>query len=193
MVPRGLSDRLSSLDASIQLSLDSERLAKSPGAFVVLQVLSLLPDGVECGDLVQMVNSDFDVLRACATLVQCSLAYHEAEDRLQCLAPIREHIACYNTPNCAVFTPVFAFYCRLAAQAREGQCTSDSDRIELKFARNLDNIRLILLQAMAASALKEASIQAVLDLCAIASDRRGTYFNFFNCSPRQSDIVVPRM
>ena len=108
MVTRGLNDRLSSLDVSIEISLASESLTHSPGAFKVLQVLSLLPNGVGIADLAQMLPDESDEVN---TLLQLSLAYQNVHRRIQCLAPIREYILHNNPPKDSLFKPVLRFHC----------------------------------------------------------------------------------
>src|SRR6201996_2903333 len=46
MLMRGAKTRLSSVDVSIQMSLESDRVMSNPSSVVILQMLSLLPEGV---------------------------------------------------------------------------------------------------------------------------------------------------
>ncbi|KAJ7056358.1 P-loop containing nucleoside triphosphate hydrolase protein, partial [Mycena amicta] len=88
------SDKLSSLDTSIALSLSSARIAAEPHAITLLSILALLPDGVTRSDLDEMdLPSPFSlatIARAESALVRSSLAYRD-NHRVRVLAPIREY------------------------------------------------------------------------------------------------------
>lgn len=74
LVQRGRSHKLSSLEYSIQLSLDSKRMRDNPSAKELLGVLSVLPDGIHM-DLLDGFRDvlDVDILSGLRVLQQCSL------------------------------------------------------------------------------------------------------------------------
>src|SRR6201996_9778360 len=75
MLTRGAKNKLSSVDISIQMSLESDRL--NPSAVTVLQMLSLLPDGVTVDDLPKMSPVDIDSHNGVLTLLQTALTFRD--------------------------------------------------------------------------------------------------------------------
>lgn len=61
MVTRGLNDRLSCLDVSIEFSLNCERLMQQPEAKDLLRSLALLVDGAAVDELPYLMPSEFPV------------------------------------------------------------------------------------------------------------------------------------
>lgn len=90
------SDRKSNLDASIKISLSSPRLHSSPGVEELLSLLSILPDGLSDGELLQSNLPIQNVLGCRAALVGTSLAYIDDRKRLKSLVPIREYMQCFH-------------------------------------------------------------------------------------------------
>ncbi|KAI0294481.1 hypothetical protein B0F90DRAFT_1919668 [Multifurca ochricompacta] len=74
-VQRGQMDRLSSLEYSIQVSIDSGRMKVNPSAKELLGVLSLLPDGIHMEQLDEFrrILVDMDIISCLHVLQQCSL------------------------------------------------------------------------------------------------------------------------
>ena len=75
LIQREHSDRLSSLEYSIQLSIDSERMRCNPFAKNLLGILSLIPDGIHISQLERFkgIFVDIDILASLRVLQQCSL------------------------------------------------------------------------------------------------------------------------
>ena len=69
------TDRVSNLDMSILLSIDSVRMKANPSAKDMLGVLSMLPDGIHLKQLERFkgILSGIDVLLGLHTLQECSL------------------------------------------------------------------------------------------------------------------------
>src|ERR1700761_8318744 len=80
MLTRGVENRHSSLDVSIQLSLESKRI--NPSAIAILQMLSLLPDGILDEDIAKMSPVDVDPDKGSSTLLQTALAFRDSTGRL---------------------------------------------------------------------------------------------------------------
>jgi hypothetical protein len=90
MLTRGRKHRLSSLDISIKVSLDSPSMRSNPDAQDLLGLLALLPDGVQTNKHLVEIASDIPkVASAGALLRQVSLAYTDGSRVLRVLAPIR--------------------------------------------------------------------------------------------------------
>ncbi|KAJ6603286.1 hypothetical protein DFH09DRAFT_898890, partial [Mycena vulgaris] len=100
------SDKRSSLDASITVSLSSPRMASVPGAQELLSLLSILPDGLSDVELIQSHLPIQDVLACRATLLGTSLAYQDVKKRLKSLLPIREHIRNFYPPSPPLIQPL---------------------------------------------------------------------------------------
>ncbi|KAJ7626169.1 P-loop containing nucleoside triphosphate hydrolase protein [Roridomyces roridus] len=94
------TDRKSSLDVSIELSLSSPRLAALPDAKNLLSLLSILPDGLSDSELQQSNIPIDDILTCKAVLLRTSLGYMSSDNppRLKLLAPIREYLALVHPP-----------------------------------------------------------------------------------------------
>ncbi|KAI0044922.1 TPR-like protein, partial [Auriscalpium vulgare] len=93
MVKRNVSkSRLTSLDHSIMLSLESARMAACPLATEFLGILSMLPDGLQLSkvsDLQLAYDEKINIEEVIAVLKQNSLVYISLNDRLSILSPIR--------------------------------------------------------------------------------------------------------
>ncbi|KAJ7467669.1 hypothetical protein FB451DRAFT_395488 [Mycena latifolia] len=93
----------SNLDSSIAVSLSSPRL--TAGAKTLLSLLSILPDGLSNGELLQS-NLPIPDIRTCkAVLLQTSLAYID-NMRLKVLVPIREHMQHVHPPSPNLVQPL---------------------------------------------------------------------------------------
>ncbi|KLO15015.1 hypothetical protein SCHPADRAFT_282676 [Schizopora paradoxa] len=94
MLTRGPKSRLSSMEVSIQVSIDCPRMRDEPEALALLKVVSLLPDGVEDDTELDAIVSYFkSSSRAASTLKQVALAYSSDTTYLAVLAPVREFVS----------------------------------------------------------------------------------------------------
>ncbi len=84
LIKRGQMHKLSDLEYSIQLSIDSQRMKACPSAKDLLGVLSMLPDGMHMEHLTKFTDifPDLDVVLCLKVLRQCSLVELK-EDRYQ--------------------------------------------------------------------------------------------------------------
>ncbi|KAH7106292.1 hypothetical protein BKA62DRAFT_602207, partial [Auriculariales sp. MPI-PUGE-AT-0066] len=112
LLSRGQS-RLSSLNVSIQLSLDSPRMATNANAQDLLALLSLLPDGSMDVDLQLSVGLS-DVAKCTTILLQNALAYRTSEQRVRVLAPIRSFILDQYPPPKQLHAKFFSHYFAIA-------------------------------------------------------------------------------
>ncbi|EJU02676.1 TPR-like protein [Dacryopinax primogenitus] len=88
LMSNGGTTRLTSLEISIRLSLNSHTMVNSPGAADLLSILCLLPDGMLVAAMTKALPS---LSKHGSVLVKTGLAIREKE-RIRCLAPIREFI-----------------------------------------------------------------------------------------------------
>ncbi|EJD47546.1 hypothetical protein AURDEDRAFT_163416 [Auricularia subglabra TFB-10046 SS5] len=117
--------RLTCLDISIQLSLQSPRMQAVPGGKRLLSLLSLLPYGAAEGDT--RMWSLTDPLGAVAALLRTSLAIRRGE-RLFVLAPIRAFMTTNYPPSDDDIAPFCTYYFDLAEIARSAvDLTFDAD------------------------------------------------------------------
>ncbi|KAH7096393.1 hypothetical protein BKA62DRAFT_511838 [Auriculariales sp. MPI-PUGE-AT-0066] len=99
----GTVDRLSSLDVSIKLSVESSRMANTPGAFELLQLLALLPNGIP----EKFSHPSFKSLpRATSALKMALLASSSEDGRLRSLSPIRNYVLLHHPPPYLLIAPL---------------------------------------------------------------------------------------
>ncbi|KAJ7746518.1 hypothetical protein B0H14DRAFT_454557 [Mycena olivaceomarginata] len=107
-------DRRSSLDISIGISLNSQRMKAVPEALTLLSLISLLPDGVDNSELASIFPSIGKSRRALSTLWQTSLAYNDGYNRTRVLSPIRAHMILYHQSDSVHRESMLTYYMGLA-------------------------------------------------------------------------------
>ncbi|KAJ7719456.1 hypothetical protein B0H14DRAFT_3170635, partial [Mycena olivaceomarginata] len=93
-------DRKSNMDVSISLSLSSPRVTSESKK--LLSLLSILPDGLSDGELVQYKLPIHNILSCKTALLATSLAYQDDNRRLRSLMPMREHVQKFLPPSLAL-------------------------------------------------------------------------------------------
>ncbi|KAJ7719374.1 hypothetical protein B0H14DRAFT_3170647, partial [Mycena olivaceomarginata] len=93
-------DRKSNVDVSISLSLSSPRITSESKK--LLSLLSILPDGLSDGELVQYKLPIHNILSCKTALLATSLAYQDGNRRLRSLMPMREHVQKFLPPSLAL-------------------------------------------------------------------------------------------
>ncbi|KAJ7770322.1 hypothetical protein B0H14DRAFT_3590794 [Mycena olivaceomarginata] len=93
-------DRKSNVDVSISLSLSSPRITSESKE--LLSLLSILPDGLSDGELVQYKLPIQNILSCKSALLATSLAYQDSKRRLRSLMPMREHVQKFLPPSLAL-------------------------------------------------------------------------------------------
>ncbi|KAJ7349742.1 hypothetical protein DFH08DRAFT_997021 [Mycena albidolilacea] len=93
-------DRKSNMDVSISLSLSSPRITSESKE--LLSLLSILPDGLSDGELVQYKLPIRNILSCKTALLATSLAYQDSNRRLRSLMPMREHVQKFLPPSQAL-------------------------------------------------------------------------------------------
>ncbi|KAF7339061.1 ATPase-AAA-core domain-containing protein [Mycena venus] len=99
-------NKTSNLEVSISLSLSSPRIMTLAGTRDLLNLLSVLPDGLSDVELVQSKLPIPDVLRCRTALLATALGYMDDKHRLKVLSPIREHIQSISPPSPALTHPL---------------------------------------------------------------------------------------
>ncbi|EJD36529.1 hypothetical protein AURDEDRAFT_188367 [Auricularia subglabra TFB-10046 SS5] len=167
MLVRGhAAGRQSSLDVSIQLSVQSPRMTALPAAHTLLSVLALLPHGIVDTDL-PLLNLDLSV-RAMSVLSQNALAACGSDRRIRVLAPIRAFMVAYHPPTAAVMAPVYDHYFGLLPLTRSSLRSTGSLSSVAPELGNIDSLALHALRN--GHAPLESATKAVTDLCALYAD-----------------------
>ncbi|KAJ7444297.1 P-loop containing nucleoside triphosphate hydrolase protein, partial [Mycena latifolia] len=104
------SDRRSNLDLSISLSLSSPRITSLPHSHDLLSLLSLLPDGISDGELLQSKLPIDNILTCKAALLGTSLAYIDDQRQLNTLVPIREYVQKFHPPGAVIVHPLLKHF-----------------------------------------------------------------------------------
>lgn len=119
MLARASETRLTSLDISIRISLDSDRIKAVPEARTMLSILSALPNGVADSDFSEVFSALLDPGRARSALIQTALAYDTGAGRIRVLAPIRTFVEAYDPPTSVMLDPALSLYISLAMLAED--------------------------------------------------------------------------
>ncbi|KZW02935.1 hypothetical protein EXIGLDRAFT_377911 [Exidia glandulosa HHB12029] len=106
-------DRLSSLDVSIALSLESPRMKSAAHGTSILSLIAVLPLGAKRTDITLWTSRIQHSERALSTILQCALAYTTRDDRIAVLSPIREYMLAYHPPPEDAIRPLYAHYFNL--------------------------------------------------------------------------------
>src|ERR1700761_3776602 len=156
--------RLSSVEVSIQVSLKSGRITNNAHAIKVLQILSLLPNGIDDDSLVNMATAGLDVFEGSLALLQTALAFRDVLNRPKCLAPIREYVQTSRPLEIDSLRPVVHFHVTLAHGAREAAITSQRGTLIQSILPHIGNLQSVLMRGMNTQELCEEPIDAACDI-----------------------------
>ncbi|EIN10155.1 TPR-like protein [Punctularia strigosozonata HHB-11173 SS5] len=90
--------RLTSLDVSISLSLNSAAMKSVPEAKELLAVICRLPDGIQ-GGVQQLIDMDLgleDVVGVLAVILSAALAFSSSDGSIHVLSPIRQYVMAHH-------------------------------------------------------------------------------------------------
>lgn len=170
MLRRGSGrDRLSSLDVSITLSLQSQRVSSSPDASSVLSLLSLVPNGVMETDLAAW-SADIDTGRAVSTLVQTALAYRTPEQRVRVLAPIRSFMLSYYPPSDTLAGGVYDYYFGLAELVFKAGVDTSGYEAVTSISPELENVQSVVRYALHHSSDLRPAVRAAVCMSRLYND-----------------------
>ncbi|KZV83121.1 hypothetical protein EXIGLDRAFT_701855 [Exidia glandulosa HHB12029] len=160
----GQTHRLTSLDVSIALSVESPRVKNGSGAQTLLSLLALLPAGVVDSDIELW---ELDAWRSVlATLLRTSLAVRSRSGRVHVSAPIRGYMQAYFTPTPRAMEQLYAHYFQLArfiGEQSSVMLVSLSDTIAIASVE-VDNIASVVSFALAHSDDLLPAIEAATNL-----------------------------
>lgn len=155
--------RLTSLDASISLSLHSPRLKDVPAALTLLSTLCLLPCGAAAADIALWGVPDCP--RALAVLLRTALATR-ADQRISVLAPIRTFVLAQHPPSETALSPVYDHFFGLADVADKATLDGFEPDALAPILPELSNIDAMARYAFEHSPKKRMSaVKAALCLC----------------------------
>ncbi|KAJ7756558.1 hypothetical protein B0H16DRAFT_1314908 [Mycena metata] len=102
-------DKKSNLDLSISLSLSRPRVTSLTSAMELLNLLSILPDGLSDAELIHYKFPLENILSCKAALLCTSLAYLSGQ-KVKVLLPIREYVQKYHSAKFEMIEPLFWHY-----------------------------------------------------------------------------------
>ncbi|KZT36855.1 hypothetical protein SISSUDRAFT_1063288 [Sistotremastrum suecicum HHB10207 ss-3] len=169
--PTFSENKQSNLDRSIWLSLNSERMTRSPKALEVLQILSILPNGLSPDYLVAMSHDKREVRRAISVLRQVALVYEDTTGTqsgvaapLRVLTPIREYVAQHHPLSSSTFAFIHDFYLnfahRTSVQPDSQEPTSESTNLKSQ----LHNISVVFMKALSDDHEIDRTVRVILEL-----------------------------
>ena len=145
MIRMGQMHRLSNLEYSIQLSIDSQRMKANPSAKSLLGVLSMLPVGLHMMQMktFQDILLNVDIISCLRTLQQCSLI-KLTDERYQ-LHPIVRHVCIdQSLLSQAHKATLENFYISLASDAYN----PPSPKAHTEIVLEVNNIKAVLLDLL---------------------------------------------
>ncbi|KZO96474.1 TPR-like protein [Calocera viscosa TUFC12733] len=143
LLKRGRSRRLTSLEVSIEVSLNSLTMKENPKALTLLSIICLLPGGAEIAKLVPALHSLRSVRQAAQTLLEVALATSHG-NRVRVLAPIRDYVLQQYQPDGSSLRELRILYMTLALQA-ENLGTDKSRHAVGVLAAEIGNVNSVLL------------------------------------------------
>ena len=170
--------RLTNVDKSISISIQSPRMQSIPVALNLLSILALLPGGVHSDDLVKITPSLEKHDLAVTTLLQVGLIYRDIMDNLRVLSPIRAYIIQHHTPTTKLLNDVLTYFFTLAESGKKAPGDAGYQTTVVTLKKVESNMEAILRLAVDNEYQPEHSIKAALNW---------THFLFFQ-TPR-SDII----
>ncbi|KZV96961.1 hypothetical protein EXIGLDRAFT_747357 [Exidia glandulosa HHB12029] len=162
--------RLTSLDVSISLSLQSPRIQRAPHAVDLLSLLALLPLGSMDSDIGLWSSQLSDWHLALSALLQSALAYRAADGRVMVLAPIREYVLANHLPSDAMFRPLYDHYVGLSSLIQRAGARSSSPAAIAAVAPELGNIEAVIRYAFTHAEDVSPAVEASVNLARLLLD-----------------------
>ena len=165
MVGNG-SDRLTSLEKSIQLTLSGPRMQQDPGALRSLGAICLLPDGMSSETLRDCMSRFPDmssIRKAISTLRQNALVYEDPNKYLRVLSPIRLFVLLRHPPSLKARQVIHRIFMKLALQTPSIEIFDVRRHVRMEVA----NINAMLIDALQTSSGQDLNdvVQSILNFC----------------------------
>jgi hypothetical protein len=162
----------SNLELSISLSISGPRMISSPQALDLLNLLSMLPDGLADVELLQSQFPLENILACKSTLLRTALAYVDGQKRLKALVPVREYMQkTYPTPN-HIIHPLSHYYQELLEINKKYFGTLSSPRVGARVGSNFANIQNVLLHCLSSD--RPHLFQTITAICELGRYSRIT-------------------
>jgi tetratricopeptide (TPR) repeat protein len=194
-IKRGHMNRLSDLEFSIQLSIDSERMRANPSAKALLGVLSMLSDGMHIDhvSIFATILSDIDVMLCLRVLQKCSLIRLK-EDRYQVHSIVCQF--CINQGLMSAQHRAFLEQHYMTLASYDGQ--KASSQIYAQMALEVHNTKFILLGILSSKYSEQSKlINATVtfsQFCASIGDFDTTLLNqaiqFIECNGGATSLSI---
>jgi tetratricopeptide (TPR) repeat protein len=123
-------------------------MKSSPGSKDLLQLLSILPDGLSDAEIIQSNLPIQNVLRCKSALLGVSLAYYDSRMRLKVLAPIRDYMEQFYPPSAALIQPLCQHFHLLLNLYRRYYGTQQMGGIMARAAVNFGNLNQVLQRSL---------------------------------------------
>lgn len=143
MLTRGPKSRLSSMEVSIQVSVDCPRMRDNPEALVLLKVVCLLPNGVEDDTELDAIASYLkSPSRSASTIKQVALGYSSDSAYLAVLAPVREFVMhSLPPPSLQQLNSLAEYYLHLAHTSARLETGSDGGAVIRLLTSKIGNMQ----------------------------------------------------
>ncbi|KAK7030030.1 hypothetical protein R3P38DRAFT_2524023 [Favolaschia claudopus] len=160
------TDRTSSLDVSIFISLSSPRLVSSPNTQKLLSILSILPEGLSDAQLLQSNLPIPDLMGCKATLLRTALAYYDEGRHLKSLVPIREYVQQNHPPSLVLVAPLQNYIHSQLRLFKQYGGTDQMLEIHKVLTANSGNIQSVLSHGLNSKNIEiEDTIECTISFC----------------------------
>ncbi|KZT56103.1 TPR-like protein [Calocera cornea HHB12733] len=171
--------RLTSLDVSIQLSINSRTMSTNPDALKLLSLLSLLPDGVPLAILHLTAHTISNSRKCASTLLAVALVSME-KDRIKALSPIRDFIAVRYPPTNDSLRKMRRYFAAIALKGYVIPTDRAKEAIDM-LSMEFRNINSVLLYFWSASPASDDIQDALIATVGLADFSRLAYYG--DCLP----------
>ncbi|KAF7325574.1 ATPase-AAA-core domain-containing protein [Mycena kentingensis (nom. inval.)] len=148
-------------------------MRSNPDAHELLQILSVLPDGLAEGDLQQHTIPIATLLECKTTVLRTALAYMTPSRRLNLLVPIREYIRAYHPPPIDLIRPIFRTYKDLLELFDRSYAVAPVGNLRTRVNANFANIQSLLAFRLSECKTSSASTAEAAELipCGVLASR----------------------
>ncbi|KAH9003754.1 hypothetical protein EDB86DRAFT_2273104 [Lactarius hatsudake] len=180
LVEKEKGDKLSSLEFSIELSLESSRMAADGSSKRLLGILSLLPDGMPASpspEFQRLFPDVPDIPRSLDTLLKCSLAVRTADKRVQVNSLVRLYCERNDLATADDRRALRDYYVTLASHGYDNL----SRELFKRMTMEMNNMESVLRKSLTLTPLSEITpvIEAVI-----------AYTQFCSYIGNFSDVVI---
>ncbi|PBK98420.1 hypothetical protein ARMGADRAFT_575728 [Armillaria gallica] len=163
--PRAQPDRLSSVDISIQITLQSPLLLSNPNTLKLLSVMCHLPNGIPTWNslIYKMLPKIPEQTLIISELLQSGIIYQDNKEGLKLLSPIREYLKTYFLePDTDIKSQICLFYVdEINNNSLEYSSSGDKTKFGVLHSKNIEWISYRLLD----NNISEKHLTTIYDFC----------------------------